>query len=52
VWAELGAANVAIACDPEDLSAAVERSTDRVVLVDGPDELIHLTLPLVSRFCM
>ena len=40
VWAELGAVTVGQDYDPEDIDAAVARSTDRVVLVDGPDELM------------
>lgn len=40
VWAELGEAIVGEHYDPDDLSAAVARSSDRVVLVDGPDELL------------
>lgn len=40
VWAELGEAIVGRHYDPDDLSAAVARSSDRVVLVDGPDELL------------
>lgn len=40
VWAELGAPAADEQYDPEDLDAAVARSTDRVVLVDGPDELM------------
>lgn len=39
VWAELGTAIVE-EVDPHDLDAAVERSTDRVLLVEGPDELL------------
>ncbi|MFF5992774.1 UvrD-helicase domain-containing protein [Prauserella flavalba] len=40
VWAELGDAIVGEQYDPDDLSAAVARSSDRVVLVDGPEELL------------
>jgi superfamily I DNA/RNA helicase len=36
----LGAPATTEAYDPEDLDAAVARSTDRVVLVDGPEELM------------
>lgn len=39
VWAEIGAA-AAAKFDEDDIDAAVARSTDRVVLVDGPDELM------------
>jgi hypothetical protein len=40
VWAELGAEATAQQYDPHDIDAAVARSADRVVLVDGPDELM------------
>ncbi|QBI53659.1 UvrD-helicase domain-containing protein [Streptomonospora litoralis] len=40
VWEELGAAITGEEYDPEDLDAAVRRSPDRVVLVDGPRELM------------
>ncbi|MBB4931110.1 hypothetical protein F4561_001930 [Lipingzhangella halophila] len=40
VWEELGAAITEDEFDPEDLDAAVRRSPDRVVLVDGPRELL------------
>jgi len=40
VWAELGAEATAQQYDPDDIDAAVARSADRVVLVDGPDELM------------
>lgn len=40
VWAEVGAVAADEQIDPDDLDAAVERSSDRVVLVDGPEELI------------
>ncbi|GAA4916590.1 UvrD-helicase domain-containing protein [Streptomonospora salina] len=42
VWDELGAAITSggDGFDPEDLDAAVRRSPDRVVLVDGPGELM------------
>lgn len=40
VWADLGAAATAEPYDPDDLDAAVARSADRVVLVDGPEELM------------
>lgn len=39
VWDELGASIVG-EVDPEDLDAAVRRSSDRVLLVEGPDELM------------
>ena len=39
VWAELGPAIVEDV-DPDDLDAAVRRSSDRVLLVDGPHELL------------
>ncbi|WP_017610499.1 UvrD-helicase domain-containing protein [Nocardiopsis xinjiangensis] len=40
VWAEMGAALVQERIDPEDLDAAVRRSSDRVALVEGPEELM------------
>lgn len=40
VWAELGAVAADEQIDPDDLDAAVERSSDRVMLVDGPEELV------------
>ncbi|WP_159942058.1 MULTISPECIES: UvrD-helicase domain-containing protein [unclassified Nocardiopsis] len=40
VWDELGAAIVSGPVDPDDLDTAVERSADRVLLVEGPDELM------------
>lgn len=41
VWADLGAhAGDRAEVDPEDVDRAVERSTDRVVLVEGPEELL------------
>jgi len=39
VWDELGA-RLTGEVDPEDLDAAVRRSPDRVLLVEGPDELM------------
>ncbi|WP_285731996.1 UvrD-helicase domain-containing protein [Nocardiopsis sp. ATB16-24] len=39
VWQELGA-QITGEVDPEDLDAAVERSRDRVLLVEGPAELM------------
>lgn len=40
VWNELAATVQGTAFDPDDLDAAVARSSERVVLVDGPDELM------------
>ncbi|WP_234401622.1 UvrD-helicase domain-containing protein, partial [Thermobifida halotolerans] len=41
VWEELGAAITAgERVDPDDIGAAVRRSRDRIVLVDGPEELM------------
>lgn len=42
VWAEMGAAIFEQPVDTEDLDAAILRSRDRVVLVDGPDELMEV----------
>jgi hypothetical protein len=43
VWAEIAASVVRPApYDPEDVGAAVERSTRRVVLVSGPEELMEV----------
>jgi hypothetical protein len=43
VWAEVAGAGVAVVdYDPDDVAAAVERSTERVVLVSGPDELMDV----------
>ncbi|MGV9973237.1 UvrD-helicase domain-containing protein [Nocardia beijingensis] len=39
VWAELGAALTSENIDVDDIDAAIERSHDRIVVVDGPDEL-------------
>lgn len=39
VWAELGAELVSENIDVDDIDAAIDRSHDRVVVVDGPDEL-------------
>ncbi|USY17480.1 AAA family ATPase [Nocardiopsis exhalans] len=47
VWEEMGAAIVEGEVDPEDLDAAVRRSPDRVLLVEGPEEL---TAALESPF--
>ncbi|MFZ2528188.1 MAG: UvrD-helicase domain-containing protein [Rhodococcus sp. (in: high G+C Gram-positive bacteria)] len=40
VWADLGAAILDGPVDTDDLDAAVQRSSDRVLLVDGPDEMM------------
>lgn len=40
VWAELGDVAAEQRFDPNDLGAAVARSSDRLVLVDGPEELL------------
>lgn len=40
VWAELNPEILAADIDPDDVSAAVERSADRVLMVDGPAELM------------
>ncbi|MFF0243201.1 UvrD-helicase domain-containing protein [Rhodococcus pyridinivorans] len=42
VWAELGARIVEEPYDTDDLDAAVARSSDRIVLVDGPDDLMAI----------
>jgi AAA domain/UvrD-like helicase C-terminal domain len=42
VWAEIGAAADEPGYDTDDVTAAVERSPERVVLVDGPDELMEI----------
>lgn len=42
VWSELGAQIVDKAYDTDDLDAAVARSTNRIVLVDGPDDLMAI----------
>lgn len=42
VWTELGAAILNEPVDTEDLDAAILRSQDRVVLVNGPDELMDV----------
>ncbi len=43
VWEEtVGAATVAVDYDTSDVTAAVARSTERVVLVSGPDELMEV----------
>lgn len=38
VWAEFG--DISTGFDPDDLGAAVSRSAERMVLVDGPEELL------------
>ncbi len=42
VWAEIGADIAAGRFDTDDVSAAVRRTPERVVLVDGPDELMEV----------
>lgn len=42
VWAELGAAILDEPIDTDDLDSAILRSRDRVVLVEGPDELMDV----------
>jgi hypothetical protein len=42
VWADLGAAILQEPVDTEDIDAAILRSHERVVLVDGPDELMDV----------
>ncbi|MBB2769108.1 UNVERIFIED_ORG: hypothetical protein GGE11_000003 [Mycolicibacterium obuense] len=42
VWAELGAEILNEPVDTEDIDAAILRSRDRVVLVNGPDELMDV----------
>lgn len=42
VWAELGAAILDDPVDTDDIDAAILRSRDRVVLVEGPDELMDV----------
>ncbi|MCW1825143.1 DNA helicase [Mycolicibacterium conceptionense] len=42
VWADLGAQILDEPVDTEDVDAAILRSTDRVVLVSGPDELMDV----------
>lgn len=39
VWSELGAALTSEPIDVTDLDAAIDRSHDKIVVVDGPDEL-------------
>lgn len=40
VWSELGAVITSQPFDTDDIDAAVKRSRERIVLVDGPDELM------------
>lgn len=42
VWADLGAQILNDPVDTEDIDAAILRSSDRVVLVSGPDELMDV----------
>jgi hypothetical protein len=42
VWSDLGAEILKEPVDLEDLDAAILRSRDRVVLVNGPDELMNV----------
>jgi len=42
VWADLGAQILGEPVDTEDIDAAILRSSDRVVLVSGPDELMEV----------
>jgi hypothetical protein len=42
VWADLGAQILTDPVDTADIDAAILRSTDRVVLVSGPDELMDV----------
>ncbi|WP_017975201.1 UvrD-helicase domain-containing protein [Actinopolyspora halophila] len=42
VWAELAPDVAAEEFDPDDIDAAVVRSSDRVVLADGPEELMAI----------
>lgn len=42
VWADLGAQILSDPVDTEDIDAAILRSSDRVVLVSGPDELMDV----------
>lgn len=42
VWAELGGPIDGERFDADDLTAAIERSPDRMLVVDGPDELLEL----------
>ncbi|WP_280439560.1 UvrD-helicase domain-containing protein [Nocardia cyriacigeorgica] len=40
VWADMGADLISESIDANDLDAAIARSTSRILLVDGPDELM------------
>src|SRR5699024_4328234 len=40
VWSELGDVITGEQFDPDDLDAAVARSSERMLLVDGPEELL------------
>lgn len=42
VWADLGAQILSEPVDTDDIDAAILRSSDRVVLVSGPDELMDV----------
>ena len=42
VWAEIGATAGGERYDTQDVAAAVERTPERVVLVDGPEELMAI----------
>lgn len=42
VWTDLGAQILSEPVDTEDIDAAILRSSDRVVLVSGPDELMDV----------
>jgi hypothetical protein len=42
VWADLGTQILGEPVDTEDIDAAILRSSDRVVLVSGPDELMEV----------
>ncbi|MQA06823.1 MAG: AAA family ATPase, partial [Streptosporangiales bacterium] len=42
IWAELGAGEPDDSFDPDDLLAAIRRSPDRILLVDGPQELLEM----------
>ncbi len=42
VWADLGAQILSTPVDTQDIDAAILRSSDRVVLVSGPDEIMEV----------
>lgn len=42
VWTDLGAQILNVPVDTQDIDAAILRSSDRVVLVSGPDELMDV----------